>query len=316
MKKILCILISCILIFSLCGCLNVTISTGSNTSSSGSQQGSSGGSSAASQNADKSGYTITCLSSEGDAPVEGVQLQFCSDSKCMLGKTDADGMSVFNVPDGDYDVHIQSVPDGYYMPDGAEFKMTPDSKHQTVIIPVTGESSSLPAEDKSVSNSNLTLVPSANHGYLSGETYDLYGNPVDFATLFGSSKFTLMNIFKEGCGPCYSEFSELTELNERLHELGGKVVLVYDPGYTVNSYDDVRPGDITQILQDLDENGAKGMEVVIYVPAVTEAVGEEVNAYPTNFIVNSEAKIVSDDYPDYSDTSADSYYKWITSHLK
>ncbi len=47
------------------------------------------------------------------SPVEGAMVQFCTDTTCLVGQTDKDGMASFTEAPGIYDVHILSVPDGY-----------------------------------------------------------------------------------------------------------------------------------------------------------------------------------------------------------
>jgi len=50
---------------------------------------------------------------EGGKPVEGAMIQFCSAEACFVGKTDADGMAVFEQPEGEYEVHVLKAPEGY-----------------------------------------------------------------------------------------------------------------------------------------------------------------------------------------------------------
>ena len=46
--------------------------------------------------------------------VKGVSVQFCSDSTCMMNKTDENGVAVFEMEEGQvYTVHILKVPEGY-----------------------------------------------------------------------------------------------------------------------------------------------------------------------------------------------------------
>ena len=61
---------------------------------------------------EKGVYRVIVTDSDGDF-VPGVRVQFCSDSFCMMGKTDADGLATFEVPEGNYTVHILKVPEGY-----------------------------------------------------------------------------------------------------------------------------------------------------------------------------------------------------------
>ena len=46
--------------------------------------------------------------------VKGVTVQFCSDTTCTMGKTDANGVASFEIEEGPaYIVHILKVPEGY-----------------------------------------------------------------------------------------------------------------------------------------------------------------------------------------------------------
>nr|MCR5844047.1 prealbumin-like fold domain-containing protein [Oscillospiraceae bacterium] len=51
---------------------------------------------------------------DGTNPVEKVTVQFCSDTACLIGKTNADGYASFDQPAGAvYTVHILKAPSGY-----------------------------------------------------------------------------------------------------------------------------------------------------------------------------------------------------------
>ncbi len=50
---------------------------------------------------------------EDGGPVEGVKVQFCSDSDCRFANTDASGVAVFDGEPGVYTVHILKAPEGY-----------------------------------------------------------------------------------------------------------------------------------------------------------------------------------------------------------
>lgn len=50
------------------------------------------------------------VADESGKPVEGATVQFCSDSSCLLGKTDAQGLASFAEPEGNYTVHILKAP--------------------------------------------------------------------------------------------------------------------------------------------------------------------------------------------------------------
>ena len=58
------------------------------------------------------GYQVQVVDYEG-YPIEGVMVQFCSDTQCMMGKTGEDGIAAFDVPAGNYTIHLLKVPTGY-----------------------------------------------------------------------------------------------------------------------------------------------------------------------------------------------------------
>ena len=62
---------------------------------------------------DAGAYRIIVSDSSGD-PVKGVAIQFCDETTCNIGRTDADGVVRFDLPEGVvYEVHVLKVPEGY-----------------------------------------------------------------------------------------------------------------------------------------------------------------------------------------------------------
>lgn len=57
-------------------------------------------------------YEVYVANEAGD-PVEGVRVQFCSDTECLIGDTDKDGIATFDQEAGTYTVHVYKVPEGY-----------------------------------------------------------------------------------------------------------------------------------------------------------------------------------------------------------
>ena len=50
---------------------------------------------------------------EAGKPVSGVTIQFCSDTECMMGTTDANGIAAFEQEAGSYTVHVLKGPEGF-----------------------------------------------------------------------------------------------------------------------------------------------------------------------------------------------------------
>ena len=59
------------------------------------------------------GYLIFVKDANTEEPLAGVKVQFCSDTQCMMGRTDNTGVAVFNMEPGNYEAHILKQPDGY-----------------------------------------------------------------------------------------------------------------------------------------------------------------------------------------------------------
>ncbi len=58
-------------------------------------------------------YRVIVSDSDGDL-VKGATVQFCSDTTCLLGKTDENGLAVFEMEEGPiYTIHVLKVPEGY-----------------------------------------------------------------------------------------------------------------------------------------------------------------------------------------------------------
>lgn len=66
------------------------------------------------------GTYLVLVTDENGAPVPGVSVQFCSDTECILGKTDSTGIARFDREAGEYTVHVMKTPAGY-LPDTTEY---------------------------------------------------------------------------------------------------------------------------------------------------------------------------------------------------
>ncbi len=121
-KKFLAVLLSLLVVFSLCAC-------GADTSSSKDDVSSSeivSGSEDTSSEEKTSKFEVKVVDANGN-PVEGVMLQICKDS-CIPAKTDANGVATFNIEvTSEHKLSVLSCPAGYeytgeaevYMEDGA-----------------------------------------------------------------------------------------------------------------------------------------------------------------------------------------------------
>ena len=82
---------------------------------------------------DKGVYRVIVTDSSG-APVKEVMVQFCSDTTCTMGKTDENGVAVFEMEEGPiYTIHVLKVPEGY-VKNGTEYQT--DDTYCDVYIPL------------------------------------------------------------------------------------------------------------------------------------------------------------------------------------
>lgn len=119
--------------------------------------------------------------------------------------------------------------------------------------------------------------------HLSFETTDINGNPISSEELFSRHAITMLNIWATWCGPCVSELTELSKVNDKLAEMDGAVVgLLNDgPGKT-----NVEAG--RQILAEND---------IRYLNILTSADIDEVikpQAYPMTVFVNRDGVIIGE----------------------
>ena len=93
---------------------------------------------AAADEAAKSGAYIVCvMDAETMNPIPNVRVQFCSDSTCRMGKTDENGLAMFEADPGTYTVHMMKAPEGYVKSD-EEFTLDKDNHDATYYLSKEG----------------------------------------------------------------------------------------------------------------------------------------------------------------------------------
>ncbi len=189
-------------------------------------------------------YRVLVMNEAGD-PLEGASVQFCTDTICMLQKTDAEGLARFQVAPGVYTVHVLEAPEGYFSDPKQEY-ITEDVYSTLEIMLFAGESEALAvetsdetAEEKNQARTELSdetaELPEVLAQYRM-ETYqpvsesrfgalrfsgaqDIAGNPVD-DSIFSQNRVTVVNVFASWCGPCMSELPEFSEVSKDLEGTG------------------------------------------------------------------------------------------------
>lgn len=84
------------------------------------------------------GYLIFVKDANTDEPLADVRVQFCSDTQCMMGRTDNTGVAVFNMEPGNYEAHILKQPDGYQK-NNETAKLTATDKTAVFLLLKEGE---------------------------------------------------------------------------------------------------------------------------------------------------------------------------------
>ena len=83
--------------------------------------------------ADSDAYLVYVKDAETMAPMPGVNVQFCSDVLCQMGKTDENGVAAFHSDSGTYTVHLMKAPDGY-VSSTEEFTLDQDTREATYFL--------------------------------------------------------------------------------------------------------------------------------------------------------------------------------------
>ena len=117
------------------------------------------------------GYQVQVTDEDG-SPVSGVMVQFCSDSECMMGKTDDSGMAQFDQPAGTYTIHILKVPEGF-MADPSEYAApeTPGLTTVTILREADLEAEADAAADEDTDEEDVMDSPKLGFHFEMPEAY-------------------------------------------------------------------------------------------------------------------------------------------------
>lgn len=131
------------------------------------------------------------------------------------------------------------------------------------------------------------VVPGADliGSTVSFETADLDGNPVSSGDLFAGNKVTMINYWGTWCGACVGELEELGQIHARLQEKGCGIIGILEDG------DD--PEKVALAKSILAENGVTYLNLV---PDDSMTFLDEVQSYPTSFLVDSNGTIVGEPF--------------------
>lgn len=221
-------------------------------------------------------YIVRVINENGE-PVPGAMVQFCSDTECMMGKTDEIGEAAFDKEAGSYTVHILKPAEGY-LKDETEYS-APDTPGvitivlrsdetqtvQKIDVPERGISFAISQEylDRGLEveypNENVNGYPNISLYYYTPSFYRLYDEilNMDPAELtpeleeeFIQSLWATSRCLMEICLISEEEYEALPENGEKLDNIcyyAPAEYLAANDGYVyVVSVPDLDDGDLTE----------------------------------------------------------------------
>ena len=114
MRRILCMLLAMLMLFGLCACGRSAAPAADNAApaEAGAQEEAEKAPEEVAEEAADVEYSVSVTDTEGN-PIPGVKLQFCDETACTLGDTDADGAAVFTAKEGSFTIKVLEVPFGF-----------------------------------------------------------------------------------------------------------------------------------------------------------------------------------------------------------
>ena len=119
------------------------------------------------------------------------------------------------------------------------------------------------------------------------EGTDLDGNPVD-SSLFAQNAFTVVNFWFNGCKPCVEELDDLNTLNQQVKEQGGEVI-----GINTETLDG-NPQGIETAKQLLAATGASYRNIYFDSGSKAGSFALGIMAFPTTYVFDRSGKVVGE----------------------
>ena len=116
---------------------------------------------------------------------------------------------------------------------------------------------------------------------------DLDGNPVD-SSLFAQNAFTVVNFWSNGCKPCVEELDDLNALNQQVKERGGEVI-----GINTETLDGNSQG-IETAKQLLAATGASYRNIYFDSGSEAGSFALGIMAFPTTYVFDRSGKVVGE----------------------
>lgn len=156
-------------------------------------------------------YVIYVLDEESGDPIEGVIVQFCSDTECRTGTSDAAGKAVFEADPGNYTTHVLKAPEEYDV-GSEEFDLTPEVR--SVEIKLKKADDTAADEDEATSEGASYTKTSASWDFpKTGFTLTL---PADFKDCKGQLMATDYGEIDLGSGVVWASLGYVGRTDEEL----------------------------------------------------------------------------------------------------
>jgi len=137
---------------------------------------------------------VRCKDGDGN-PVPGVSVQLCTDATCMQSLSDYKGSAKFEVEPGEYDIRVQSVPEGMEIVEDSGIRTSKDAGEYEFVF--------AKAADQKKKFQDF--------GFLDG--LDLTG-----------AKVIMVNYWEPWCGHCVEEMPALEKLYQDYKDRGLMIV--------------------------------------------------------------------------------------------
>ena len=178
-------------------------------------------------------YQIHVIDAATMDPIEGARVQFCSDTACMMGITDINGLASFESDPGNYTVHLLKAPKGY-KGSTEEFKLTADSREATYQLEKEeAAAETVAAEDTGNSaDSQNTDNPKLQAEWDCPNTGFTFSIPETFKDLIGDVAATDRGEIQIGSGVVEGYIVYLGRTNAEMAEFEKTIGEISDDGMT------------------------------------------------------------------------------------
>lgn len=223
-------------------------------------------------------WNVTVLNEAGN-PVEGVEIQLCTDTQCTMVTTDADGHIDFDGKESQYDVHLSHIPEGYEY-NGTELVLKKGEELYIVLSSIDNDptdnfDATTPIDDEDMDDSSSNDSPRIGDK-LVFSTVDRFGNIYD-ESIFAEYKVTMINIWEPWCGPCIEEMPDIEQLYQEKKDKGFLVLGVF------SDY-----GNLESVIQQTGVNYPLIERVQCF-----DNIAKKTGAVPTTVFVDSEGYILA-----------------------